>query len=237
MIFWAFIGVESAAVLSARVRNPVRDVGRASIAGVLLATIVYVGATVAVFGVIPAGALADSSSPYADLTARVFGASIGAAVAACAVIKAVGTLSGWVMLGGEAARAASRSGYLPSGFGQGERTPIANPLLGGAIMSIVAVVTGQPTLGAQFGMLVGVTSVLSLVVYAFCSASLFRLARWSRARLIAALGLLFAVAAVAAAAPRHILATAVFFGVTTAAWFAFVRGRPVDPVDPAAQAH
>ena len=204
---------------------------------VLLASLVYVAATVAVFGVIPAGVLAESSSPYADLTARVFGASIGAAVAACAVIKAVGTLSGWVMLGGETARAAARSGYLPAGFGAGERTPVANPLLGGAIMSVVAVISGQPTLGGQFGMLVGVTSVLSLVVYGLCSASLFRLARWTRARFIAALGLLFATAAVAAAAPGYILPTAVFFALTTAAWFAFMRGGPAKPVDPATPAH
>jgi arginine:agmatine antiporter len=237
VIFWAFLGVESAAVLSARVKDPARDVGRASIAGVLLASVVYVAATVAVFGVIPAGVLAESSSPYADLTARVFGASIGAAVAACAVIKAVGTLSGWVMLGGETARAAARSGYLPAGFGAGERTPVANPLLGGAIMSVVAVISGQPTLGGQFGMLVGVTSVLSLVVYGLCSASLFRLARWTRARFIAALGLLFATAAVAAAAPGYILPTAVFFALTTAAWFAFMRGGPAKPVDPATPAH
>jgi len=237
VIFWAFLGVESAAVLSARVKDPARDVGRASIAGVLLASVVYVAATVAVFGVIPAGVLAESSSPYADLTARVFGASIGAAVAACAVIKAVGTLSGWVMLGGETARAAARSGYLPAGFGAGERTPVANPLLGGAIMSVVAVISGQPTLGGQFGMLVGVTSVLSLVVYGLCSASLFRLARWTRARFIAALGLVFATAAVAAAAPGYILPTAVFFALTTAAWFAFMRGGPAKPVDPATPAH
>lgn len=237
VIFWAFLGVESAAVLSARVKDPARDVGRASIAGVLLASVVYVAATVAVFGVIPAGVLAESSSPYADLTARVFGASIGAAVAACAVIKAIGTLSGWVMLGGETARAAARSGYLPAGFGAGERTPVANPLLGGAIMSVVAVISGQPTLGGQFGMLVGVTSVLSLVVYGLCSASLFRLARWTRARFIAALGLLFATAAVAAAAPGYILPTAVFFALTTAAWFAFMRGGPAKPVDPATPAH
>lgn len=237
LIFWAFLGVESAAVLSARVRNPARDVGRASIAGVLLATMVYVGASVAVFGVIPANVLAESSSPYADLTARVFGASIGAVVAVCAVVKAIGTLSGWVMLGGETARAAARSGYLPSGFGHGERTPMVNPLLGGAIMSIVAVLSGQPTLGGQFGMLVGVTSVLSLVVYGLCSASLFRLARWTRARFIAALGLLFATAAVVAAAPGYILPTAIFFVVTTAAWFAFMRGKPTNPVDPAAAAH
>ncbi|RZJ00286.1 MAG: amino acid permease [Brevundimonas sp.] len=233
VIFWAFLGVESAAVLSARVKNPARDVGRASIAGVLLASVVYVAASVAVFGVIPANVLVQSSSPYADLTARVFGASIGAAVAAAAVVKAVGTLSGWVMLGGETARAAAHNGYLPSGFGAGDRTPIANPLLGGAIMSVVAVISGQPTLGGQFGMLIGVTSVLSLVVYGLCSASLFRLARWTRARGVAALGLLFTSAAVVAAAPGYILPTAVFFVVTTGVWFAFMR-KSAAPVDPEA---
>lgn len=231
VIFWAFLGVESAAVLSARVRNPARDVGRASIAGVLLASAVYIAATVAVFGVIPALDLARSSSPYADLTARVFGASIGAVVAACAIVKAVGTLSGWVMLGGETARAAARRGYLPAGFGAGERTPVANPLLGGAVMSVIAVLSGQPTLGGQFGMLVGVTSVLSLVVYGLCSASLFRLARWTRGRAIAALGLIFSCAAVAAAAPGYILPTAGFFAVTTAIWFTVMRRAAPPSVD------
>lgn len=233
IIFWAFLGVESAAVLSARVKDPARDVGRASIAGVLLASVVYIAASAAVFGVIPANVLVQSSSPYADLTARVFGASIGAAVAAAAVVKAVGTLSGWVMLGGETARAAARHGYLPSGFGAGDHTPIANPLLGGAIMSVVAVISGQPTLGGQFGMLIGVTSVLSLAVYGLCSASLFRLARWTRARGLAALGLLFTSAAVVAAAPGYILPTAVFFVVTTGIWFAFMR-KAAAPVDPKA---
>ncbi|WP_332659417.1 amino acid permease [Brevundimonas sp.] len=231
VIFWAFLGVESAAVLSARVKDPARDVGRASIAGVLLASVVYIAASAAVFGVIPANVLVQSSSPYADLTARVFGASIGAAVAAAAVIKAVGTLGGWVMLGGETARAAAHNGYLPSGFGAGDRTPIANPLLGGAIMSVVAVISGQPTLGGQFGMLIGVTSVLSLAVYGLCSASLFRLSRWTRARGVAALGLLFTSAAVVAAAPGYILPTVIFFIVTTGVWFAFMRksSAPVDP--------
>jgi arginine:agmatine antiporter len=233
VIFWAFLGVESAAVLSARVKDPARDVGRASIAGVLLASIVYIAASAAVFGVIPANVLVQSSSPYADLTARVFGASIGAAVAAAAVVKAVGTLSGWVMLGGETARAAARHGYLPSGFGAGDHTPIANPLLGGAIMSVVAVISGQPTLGGQFGMLIGVTSVLSLVVYGLCSASLFRLARWTRARGVAVLGLLFTSAAVIAAAPGYILPTAIFFVITTGVWFAFMR-KSAAPVDPKA---
>lgn len=108
---------------------------------------------------------------------------------------------------------------------------MVNPLLGGAVMSVVAVLSGQPTLGGQFGILVGVTSVLSLVVYGLCSASLFRLARWTRARLVAVAGLLFSTAAVAAAAPGYILPTAGFFIVTSLAWLAFMRrsGVPVDP--------
>ena len=118
-------------------------------------------------------------------------------------------------------------------FAAGDRTPLVNPLTGAAIMSIVTVLSGQPTLGGQFGMLVGVTAVLSLVVYAICSAALFRMARWSGARIMAVAGFLFATAAVAAAAPGYILPTVGFFVVTSLAWLAFLRKSPAR-VDPAA---
>ena len=223
IIFWAYLGVESAAALSRRVRHPGRDVGRAWVAGVGLATVVYVAATVSVFGVIPLAEIQASSSPYADLAQRVFGGSIAGLVAVCAIVKTVGTVGGWVMMGGETARAAARRGYLPSGFGAGDRTPIANPLLGAAIMSVVTVLSGQPTLGGQFGLLVGVTSVLTLVVYAVCSVSLFRLAQRPRTRITAGAGLLFASAAIAFAAPGYVLPSVGFFALMLVAWFAVVR--------------
>ncbi|MGQ3040286.1 MAG: amino acid permease [Brevundimonas sp.] len=230
IIFWAYLGVESAAALSHRVRHPATDVRRASVAGALLATVVYVAATVAVFGVIPVAQLADSTSPYADLAGRVFGASIAGIVAICAITKTLGTIGGWTMMGGETARAAAVQGFLPSGFGSPTKTPIVTPLLGAAFMSVIAVLSGQPTLGGQFGILVGVTSVLTLTIYAICALSLFRLARTPGARILAVLGLLFAAAAVAAAAPGYILPTVGFFALTTAAWFAFMRksGSRVD---------
>lgn len=225
IIFWAFLGLESAAVLSARVRDPARDVGRASVAGVLLATVIYIAATVTVFGVIPATTLAQSSSPYADLIAIVLGTSAAGIAAACAVIKATGTLSGWVMLGGETARSAARQGFMPSGFGQGERTPPANPLLGAAIMSIVAVISGQPTLGSQFGVLIGVVSLLTLVVYALCCIALLRRALTLKQKAVAVLGLIFAIAAVAAAAPGYLWPTVGFFALVTVLWLIFQRRR------------
>jgi arginine:agmatine antiporter len=231
VIFWAYLGVESAAALSSKVRDPARNLGRASLAGVALATVVYIAATVSVFGVIPLQALTQSTSPYADLAGRVFGASIAGLVAVCAVAKTMGTVGGWVMMAGETARAAARQGYLPKGFAEGDRTPIINPLLGAAIMSIVTILSGQPTLGGQFGMLVGVTSVLTLCIYAVCSASLFRLARRSQARVLALVGLAFAVAAVATAASGYVVPTLIVFALTATAWFTFMRSRPA-PVDP-----
>lgn len=231
VIFWAYLGVESAAALSRRVKDPARNVGRASVAGVALATLVYVAATVAVFGVIPLDALSQSTSPYADLAARVFGASLAGLVAVCAVAKTIGTVGGWVMMGGETARGAALKGYLPSGFARGERTPIVNPLTGAAIMTIVTVISGQPTLGEQFGVLVGVTSVLSLCIYAVCSISLVRLSTETSGQVLGSIGIVFAGAAVIAAAADYIVPTLVVVGLTTLAWFTLLRGgrRTVDP--------
>lgn len=228
VIFWAFLGVESAAVLSQRVRDPSKDVGRASIAGVSLATVIYVAASAAVFGVIPASVLAQSTSPYADLISTVFGASVAGVAAACAVVKATGTLGGWVMMAGETARAGAERGYLPRGFGHGGRTTRATPLLGGAIMSIAAVLSSQATLGGQFGLLIGVTSVLTLTVYAVCCISLFRTARTRGDKALAAIGLVFSVAAVTAAAPGYVLPTLGFVALVSLAWFLWLRKPSID---------
>ena len=187
-------------------------------------------ATVAVFGVIPLSELAQSTSPYADLAGRVFGGSIAGFVAVCAIAKTLGTIGGWTMMGGETARAAAGQGFLPSGFG-GDRTPMVTPLLGAAMMSVVTILSGQPTLGGQFGLLVGVTSVLTLTIYGVCSASLFRLSKTPGTRIIAVLGFLFALAAVIFAGRNYVAPTLGFVVLLTIVWFAFMRKgkQAVDP--------
>ena len=226
VIFWAFLGVESAAVLSARVKNPGHDVGRASVAGVMVAFVVYVLACVAVFGVIPAGVLAQSTSPFADLVARVMGASVAGLVAACAVIKASGTIVGWTMTGGETARAAAEKGWLPRVFGGKNvgQTPLTNPLTMGALMTILVVISVQPNLGQQFEILIGVTSVLTLCLYALCSVALLRRSKKTGDRVLGVFGLIFSAFAVVAAAGGYVVPSVIFFAVTTVAWL-FVRRR------------
>lgn len=234
VIFWSFLGLESAAALSRLVRDPARDVGRASVGGVALALIVYVAASVAVFGVIPAGELATSTSPFADLAARVFGASVAGLVAACAVIKAVGTIAGWTILGGETARSAGEAGYLPRVFGSATtpgRLPLTNPLINGTIMAVLVVATSQPTLASQFGLLIGACTVLTICLYALCCISLFRFSKSPGWRLLASVGLVFSVGAVVAAAPGNIVPAIVLFTVASVGWI-WVRKGPRERVDP-----
>ncbi len=232
VIFWAFLGVESAAALSRLVKDPGRDVARASLGGVGLAFVVYLAASVAVFGVIPADVLAHSTSPYADLAARVMGSSVAGLVAACAVIKAAGTIAGWTMLGGETARGAAEAGWLPRWFGGDGRLPLTNPLINGALMSLMIVASVQPTLGQQFGVLIGVTSVLTLSLYALCCIALWRFATATGWRALAAVGGVFAVFAVVAAAGGYIVPTLIFFALTSVIWWVWVRRRQAGRVDP-----
>ncbi|MGV3579116.1 amino acid permease [Brevundimonas sp.] len=234
VIFWSFLGLESAAALSRLVRNPAQDVGRASVAGVGLALVVYVAASVAVFGVIPAGDLASSTSPFADLAARVFGASVAGLVAACAVIKALGTIAGWTILGGETARSAGEAGYLPRWFGTAATPgwlPISNPLINGAIMAGLILMTSQPTLAGQFGLLIGACTVLTICLYALCCISLFRFSRKAGWRVLAVVGLVFSVGAVVAAAPGNVVPAIVLFAVASVGWL-FVRRSAGSNVDP-----
>lgn len=231
VIFWSFLGLESAAALSRLVRDPGRDVGRASVGGVGLALVVYVAASVAVFGVIPASELAASTSPFADLAARVFGASVAGLVAACAVLKALGTIAGWTILGGETARSAAEQGYLPRWWGSAAtpgRLPLTNPLINGAIMAGLVVMTSQPRLADQFGLLIGACTVLTICLYALCCISLFRFSRSAGWRALAVVGGVFSVGAVAAAAPGNIVPAIVLFTVASVGWL-WVRRRRVDP--------
>ena len=227
LIFWAFLGFESAGVVSQRLKDPERNVGRATFAGVGLAAVIYIAVSAVVFGVIPAGELAGSNSPFADVAARVIGSGAAGFVAVCAIAKAVGTLGGWMMVTGETARAGARQGFLPRIFGHGAITPPANPLIHGALMTVIILASAQPRLAGQFSLLIGATTVLFLIVYAFCCAALIRFSdRWPE-RAAALGGLVFCGWAVVMSGWTFLGIAIAFFALTSVVWL-FVRRR-VDP--------
>ena len=175
--FWAFLGVECAAAAAGVVRNPTRNVPRATLIGVIATAAVYISACTVLMGILPAATLAKSSAPFAEAGNASLGLGLAAAIAVCALLRAQGCATGWTLVTAETTRTAADAGAFPSFFRTrpGERVSAVNLLTTGGLTSLVAVGTASPTLGQQFAVLANVSVLLSLYAYVLAGGSLVRL--------------------------------------------------------------
>ncbi len=113
---FSFIGVECASIAAGRVRDPRRNVGRASVIGTAASGLLYVGVTAAVMGLVPHDELVDDGAPFVAAFQQMFDVGwAGKAVALVAVISGLGALNGWTMVTAEMPYAAARDGlFLPA---------------------------------------------------------------------------------------------------------------------------
>src|SRR5690349_3651711 len=70
---FSYLGVETAAVAAAKVRNPDRNVPRATMLGTIATAVVYLLSLIAVFGIVPTGTLAEASAPFSTAVNTMFG--------------------------------------------------------------------------------------------------------------------------------------------------------------------
>jgi APA family basic amino acid/polyamine antiporter len=174
LTLWAFIGLESATVAAGEVKNPERNIPRATIIGTALATVVYIATTIAIMGVLPTGTLAASTSPFADAASAMFGGSWGVVMALVALVATFGALNGWILLQGRVPLAAAEDGLFPERFARvhGERR---TPVFGLVVSSVL--VTGLMLMNYSKGLVDAFTFVLllatltTLVPYAYSAAA------------------------------------------------------------------
>lgn len=173
-IFWAFVGLETGAMVAGVVRDPARNVPRATIGGVLIAGVVYLISSVLVMGIVPAQELADSSAPFALVAGRIFGNWAIPVIAAAAALKATGTLGGWMLVTGESGARAAQRGFLPAIFGRFNTRGAAGwgLFIIASSMSVIALLTLSPKVSGQFEIIIEVVVMLVVLAYAAAGASL-----------------------------------------------------------------
>jgi arginine:agmatine antiporter len=174
IMFFAFTGVESAAVATDVVEDPARTVPRATLLGVLLSAAVYVGSTAVIFGLVPAKAIAESPAPFETAVAAAVGGIPALIMAFCAMVKAAGALGGWTLLTAEAARAAAEDGLFVRIFARVDRRgiPIAGLIVVGLLMSAIELFSLAPSLGGVFSRLVSMSTLLVIPAYLFSAVAL-----------------------------------------------------------------
>jgi arginine:agmatine antiporter len=176
LVFWAFLGLESASIAAAVVARPERNVAVATVSGVLLAALVYIAASAAIFGLLPVSVLSHSNAPFADATRMLLGTAAAGLVALAALIKTIGTLSGWILLAAQTGQAAAAQGFLPRRLTQQDKrgVPVLALLVSSGLTCLVAIATKSATLAQQFERLVDLSVLLSLSVYSVALAALFK---------------------------------------------------------------
>lgn len=173
---WSFIGVETAAVAAATVKDPKRNVPIATVGGVLIAAVAYVLSTTAIMGIIPNEELVVSGAPFSDAARIAFGNIGGLVVALCATAGCFGALSGWTLAVAETGRSAAVNGDFPRFYAVTNRAgaPWRGLLLTGVLQTCIVLLTVSPTAAKQFGLISSVAVVLVLVPYIYTIAGLWR---------------------------------------------------------------
>ncbi|HEX7165567.1 MAG TPA: amino acid permease [Acidimicrobiales bacterium] len=134
---FSFIGVECASIAAGRVKNPRRNVGRASVIGTAASALLYVAVTAAVMGLVPHEKLVDDGAPFvAAFDAMFSGGWLGKLVALTAVISGIGALNGWTMVTAEMPYAAAKDGLFLDAFGKTNRKGV--PWFGVVASTVVA---------------------------------------------------------------------------------------------------
>lgn len=173
ILLFSYLGVESAAVSAGEVRDPRRNVGRATILGTLGAAVVYLLGTLAVFGTVAHDKLVGSTAPFSDAVNVMFGGSWGGtAVALAALVSMVGALNGWTLLSAQAPYAAAKDGLFPAAFGKKKRgVPTVGVVVTVVLASLLTVYNYTAGSSGVFESLVLITTFTATVPYLLATAA------------------------------------------------------------------
>jgi basic amino acid/polyamine antiporter, APA family len=164
---FSYLGVETAAVAAAKVRDPDRNVPRATILGTLATAVVYMLSLTAVFGIVPTKQLATSTAPFSDAANIIFGGTwAGYTMAVAVIISGLGALVGWTMICAEMPLAAAKDGLFPEQFKRmsSKGVPpygiIASTVLASIAMAINYLGSGGATVFTTLVLMTGITAAI-----------------------------------------------------------------------------
>jgi APA family basic amino acid/polyamine antiporter len=179
---FSYLGVETASVAAGKVRDPDRNIPKATVLGTLATAVVYMLSLTAVFGILPASVLANSTAPFSDAVNTMFGGTwAGDVMSVLVIISGIGALTGWTMICAEMPLAAAKDGLFPERFKR--MSSVGVPTFGivasTTLASIAIIVNYIGTSGADvFTTLVLMTGITAAIPYGFSALAQIK---WRRA--------------------------------------------------------
>ncbi len=226
LTMFALIGFEAAGVAAERVRDPERNVMRATMTGTALTGLLYVLVCLGMVLFLPVDALSHASAPFALFVGTYLGSGAALAVAGFAAVAAIGALNGWVLIQGEVPLGMARAGLLPVWFARvnARDVPVRVLLISSTLASVLVYSNSSAKLGKIFEFVALLTTSSNLWFYAaICVAALVK----QVAVPVAALGLAFSIwAIIGAGVGPSALSLALMLTAVPVYLLRFAGGRP-----------
>jgi len=176
-VFFALVGFESASVAAERVRDPAKNVRRATYAGLFMTGLLYIVICTGIIMAMPQATIAAAQAPIALFVETFWGHRAALGVAAFTAIAAVGALNGWVLIQGEVPLGMARAGVLPAWFGRTDRrdVPVGVLALASIAASVLILSNISTTAAAFYDFMLRLTAAANLWLYVgACFAALKR---------------------------------------------------------------
>lgn len=210
LTLFAFIGIESGTIPADTIANPERTIPRATVYGTVLTAMIYVASTVGVMSLVPAAQLATTTAPFADAARILAGDGAATLVALAAAISCLGALNGWTLIVGELPKAVAHDGLFPSIFARlsTRGTPDAGMIIAGILTTTIVASNFTRGLVGLYTFVILLSTLATLVPYAFCSMALFRLDRTGLTtglRVVASFAFVYALWAITGAGAETVM--------------------------------
>jgi APA family basic amino acid/polyamine antiporter len=179
---FSYVGVEAVSVAAGKVRDPDRNVPRATLYGTLATAVVYMLSLTAVFGILPTSQLANSTEPFSAAANAIFGGTwAGDVMAVLVIISGIGALNGWTMICAEMPLAAANDGLFSERFKRISKkgVPAFGIIASTTLASIAMAINYAGSGGANaFTTLVLMTGITAAIPYGFSALAQIK---WRRA--------------------------------------------------------
>ena len=173
LTLYAFLGIESASIPAENVKNPKKNIPKATMIGTLICVLVYFSGTVILFGILPVEIMQNSPAPFVDAAEKIGGKYMASFVGLGTIIAGIGALNGWILMTGQMPMAASKDKLFPEVFGKqnSKGVPLLGLIIGSVLTSFVMLMNYNDSLVNQFEFLILLSTFICLVPYLFTAAS------------------------------------------------------------------
>lgn len=194
---WSFIGVESASVDANLVKDPKKNIPRATMLGVAVAAIVYFLSCTVISGLFPSSEISHSSSPFSYVLQHFVGQWAASATSLVITLACLVSLSSWMMLLAEAAVRAANDGTLPKIFAKKNKNdiPVHGLLLLALAMSLLMLVMMFKTTSTNqlFQEIITIAVLMTILPYFYSAINLINVAEYPIKSAIASTAALLAI--------------------------------------------